>query len=105
AGKTAVVFGSTGNVGRSAVIAFLAAGAKVIAPVRDAGRVGPKVQPHVSEAAFANLVEIVADVSTDVGKADILAATDGGKLIDHVVSSFGPWWDLGPLSGIGESVN
>jgi len=95
-GKTAVVFGATGNVGHGAAEGFVAAGAKVVAPSRTAEGA------NQLERTFAgrSLAPIVGDIS-DPDDAKRLHETilERHAPVDHVFVALGPWWQEGSVSG------
>jgi len=90
-----VVFGATGNVGYGAAMAFLEAGAEVLAPTRnDAG--AARLRAAFGEAP---LTPWVGDVSDPDGALQLRDAIAAWGPIDHVFASIGPWWQGGALSG------
>ncbi len=80
AGRTIVVAGGTGNVGRTLVGSFLGAGATVVVPSRSAGKLKELRAAH-GEAAARRLIPIEGDI------ADEEAAPE---LVDEIVSQHGP---------------
>lgn len=93
-GQRVVVFGATGNVGHGAAAAFLAAGATVLAPTRDAGSASTLAQRFGD-----GLVPVVGDISDPVDAPRLAAALRDEGPLDHVFASLGPWWQGGALAG------
>lgn len=99
---TAVVFGASGNVGRSAALGFLTAGYRVLAVSRrEAGLAKLKSLVAAAPGAdAARLVPVEADIATPSGREAVLGAidADGAPPLAAVVSSFGPWVVTPPMS-------
>jgi len=108
-GRAVVVTGATGNLGESVVRRYIAAGAYVAAPVRDATKgdalreslkelagSGPEARLLVAEARAddaAGMERFVDEVMTRWGRIDALA-----NLAGHFAS--GPPWDLDLLDSL-----
>jgi NAD(P)-dependent dehydrogenase (short-subunit alcohol dehydrogenase family) len=96
-GSRCVVAGATGNVGRGAAKAFLAHGASaVVIAGRDRDRLEALAADYLG--SDRRIIVVAADTSVPEGalRASELAGEKVGA-IDHLVSSSGPWWDVGPL--------
>lgn len=102
AGSRVVVFGATGNVGRGAARAFLAAGAgSVIIVGRDAARLTELRDGYLGGDDRVHVVE--ADATTWEGAQEAAAHVDRlweGEAPHHVVASSGPWWRTRLLSDV-----
>jgi 3-oxoacyl-[acyl-carrier protein] reductase len=92
-GKTAVVFGTTGNVGWGVARALLGRGVKVVAPIRSPGAASDLA---ASLGGARGLHPLVGDLSSLEGARDLAARTARAHgPVDHVVASMGPWWQKG----------
>jgi NAD(P)-dependent dehydrogenase (short-subunit alcohol dehydrogenase family) len=94
-GRSAVIFGSTGNVGWGVAKALLSRGVKVIAPIRSADA-APGLLASLGDSPRFH--PLVGDPSSFEGARDLAArvARDHGP-VDHVVASMGPWWQKGRI--------
>lgn len=93
-GSTVLVFGVTGNVGWGAAKAFLAAGAKVVAPTRSAARAAQLAEEFAGQA----FLPLAADISTEAGAAALRdQLLEHHDALDHLVAAIGPWWQKGPV--------
>jgi len=94
---TAVVFGTTGNVGYGVAQALLQAGYRVVAPTRSPEKAAALPDTFPAEArAAGELHPIVGDTSSRSGAQalyDSVVAAHGP--VDHVVAAMGPWWQGG----------
>jgi NAD(P)-dependent dehydrogenase (short-subunit alcohol dehydrogenase family) len=96
-GESCLVIGASGNIGRGAVKAFLKYGAARVVVL---GRDRPRLEKLTNEylGGDSRVTIIAADVSDMDGarRAAEKVKEEVGQ-IDHLVSSSGPWWDVGPL--------
>eukprot|EP00172_Hildenbrandia_rubra_P002674 Plantae.Rhodophyta-Hildenbrandia_rubra.ctg3711.p1 GENE.Plantae.Rhodophyta-Hildenbrandia_rubra.ctg3711~~Plantae.Rhodophyta-Hildenbrandia_rubra.ctg3711.p1 ORF type:complete len:248 (-),score=46.98 Plantae.Rhodophyta-Hildenbrandia_rubra.ctg3711:91-834(-) len=98
---TALVFGASGNVGRAAAKAFFEDGATVIAPTRRlSGLDQLKSLLKSSSEIEQRVLGIEANLVDDAGRKKVLEALKGKPPLKCIVSSFGPWFNIGPLSSI-----
>ncbi len=91
-GKNAVVLGGYGNIGEGIVRAFLAAGANVVVPGRNAERL-ERLTQSIDEAYRARLVTLVADTESFNAIREVvnqIRANVGP--IHHAVFTVGGWW-------------
>lgn len=84
-GRTALVCASSQGLGRGCAAALAAEGVRVVINGRDAERLR-KVAGEIAEATQAEIIPIVADVSTEDGRAALLAAAG---TIDILVNNNG----------------
>ncbi|KAH3722211.1 cis-2,3-dihydrobiphenyl-2,3-diol dehydrogenase-like [Dreissena polymorpha] len=96
-GRTAFVAGGSGTVGSGIVRSFLQQGAKVAVSSRVLANLNDlkaKIEPKLQK----NLILIEANAATEAGAHKILQQLEGQGGVHHVVSSFGAWWEEGPLT-------
>jgi NAD(P)-dependent dehydrogenase (short-subunit alcohol dehydrogenase family) len=90
AGKTALVTGSTSNIGRAIALAFAAEGAHVVVSGRDAERGRTVVETIRAEGGRADFVRADLDGSARASRDLAAAATDAlGGPIDILVNNAG----------------
>ena len=82
-GRTALVTGAAGDIGRAACRAFIEAGAKVIA----VGRSGPEQASALLDGLSADQIEFVTADVTD--RAAVDAVIDGPNRLDIVIGNAG----------------
>ncbi len=94
-GRVAVVAGGAGAIGEGIVRAFLAAGARVVVPSRQAERLAG-LRERVG--GFGELHGVVCDVGSPGGAEALVAAVvrSVGPL-DAVAAAVGGWWQGGPV--------
>lgn len=80
AGRTVVVAGGTGNVGRVLTTAFLRAGATVVVPSRSAAKI-MELRAEIGQADSERLITIEASIGDE---------TDAPRLVEQIVSEAGP---------------
>lgn len=80
AGRTAVIAGGTGSVGRVVVSAFLGAGATVVVPSRSSEKVDD-LEESVGDGARERLVTVVGDLSDE---------EDSVRVRDEILDRVGP---------------
>ena len=73
AGRTAIVCASRSGLGRACAEALAAEGVHVIVNGRDRGRLA-EAAVEIRKVAKGNVTEVVGDVTTDAGRAALLAA-------------------------------
>mmetsp|Transcript_5243 Transcript_5243/g.17648 ORF Transcript_5243/g.17648 Transcript_5243/m.17648 type:complete len:240 (+) Transcript_5243:87-806(+) len=97
AGKSFVVTGATGNVGRGVALAALNHGARVVIVGRDTLKLTKLKADYLRNSE--DVLIALGDVSTEEGvqeaKAKALEAL-GTPTVDYVFSSSGPWWQVPP---------
>lgn len=94
--KTVVVLGGTGNLGVEITRSFLAAGARVIVPSRNAGKLA-ELRRDVGDLD-SRFQGFEGEVTSSPG-ADAFAAhlADSGTAVDHVVAALGGFFYGKPL--------
>jgi 3-oxoacyl-[acyl-carrier protein] reductase len=75
AGRRAIVCASSRGLGRACATALARAGARVAVNGRDAGRL-QRVRDEIAAETGAEVVAVAGDVSTEEGRAELLAAFD-----------------------------
>ena len=98
-GLVAVVAGGTGSVGERIVEAFLGAGATVVVPAADAGRLD-RLAGRLPRGTRERLVPVVCDAGTAEGVAHVRDAAEARGGADAVVAALGGWWQGPPLTAL-----
>ncbi len=93
-GARVLVFGATGNVGYGAALAFLDAGARVIAPTRSARGVD-SLREAFSGRALSPVLGDISDPNDALRLRDEIVGEHGP--INHVFAALGPWWQGGAV--------
>jgi NAD(P)-dependent dehydrogenase (short-subunit alcohol dehydrogenase family) len=102
AGRTALVAGGTGALGRAVVHAFLAEGAVVVVAGRREAELGPIAAAAGPAAARLHFVQ--ADASDAAGAASAVAAAAARGPLRAVVNAVGGWAGGAPLQAEGPEV-
>jgi 3-oxoacyl-[acyl-carrier protein] reductase len=103
-GEKCLVIGATGNIGRGAAKAFLEHGADQVALLgRDEEKLSKLAREYLADDE--RVTKISSDITTPEG-AEVAAEQLKSELgkVHHVVSSSGPWWDVGPLSELDPNI-
>ena len=87
AGKFAVVTGGSKGIGLATVSEFLGRGASVLSVARDSGTLAASVQDWQKDGL--PVTTVAADVSTQQGRSQLLAAAEQAKRIDVLVANVG----------------
>lgn len=100
--RLAVVLGATGNIGFGAVKALLSSGWSVVAPVRDLSKSRGRFSAEALRTATDRLRLVEAEMSSEEGASKVMAAVDAypPAALQAVVSTMGPWWQVGPLHSL-----
>ncbi len=98
AGRTVLLTGASGGIGSALCDRLVAAGARVVAVGRSEDRLRPLVQRH----GAAQVVPLTADLSTDAGRASLVAAAEALDpapsvlVLAHAHGAFGLFEDQSP---------
>ncbi|KAL7578387.1 hypothetical protein ACA910_012787 [Epithemia clementina (nom. ined.)] len=98
-GVTALVAGATGEVGRGAAYALSEAGAFVYLAGRSEDKL-KAIQDTLPNKADSQVIAV--DYSTVEGSKALAGTIDGGKKLDVVVASSGPWWPIQQIAQQGD---